>query len=231
MRRVLSIALALAIGAAASAAEAQPRRAPTAEAPAGPGGDRREQIKRRIRSMRAFTLTEALSLDETTAGRLFPMLARFDDETDKLLQRRVEIQRRLRRSDTLRDPRQVDRVIDDAIANQRAFWDLEDKKIAELRKVLTPAQTAKLLIVLPALERKIQNQLRKAIAQRRGGAGAATGPGAAADDLDDDELPDEQPARPRPRREAPLAPRGGASNAPGNTPPAPACDPSAGPCR
>lgn len=228
MRRALWIALMLplAIGVAAPRAEAQPRRAPTAEAPPpGPAADRREQIKKRIRSVRAFTLTEALSLDETTAGRLFPMLARFDDETDKLLQRRVEIQRRLRRADTMRDPRQVDRVIDDAIANQRAFWDLEDKKIAELRKVLTPAQTAKLLIVLPALERKIQNQLRKAIAQRRPGAGP--GPGAA-DDLDDDELPDEQPVRPRNRREAPLAPRGGASNAPGNTAP---CDPSAGPCR
>ena len=110
-------------------------------------------------------------------------------------------------------------MIDDAIANQRSFWDLEDKKIAELRKVLTPAQTAKLLIVLPALERKIQNQLRKAIVQRR--------PGAAVEDPDDDEQPDDlPPPRPRSRREGPLAPN--RSNAPGNTPP---CDPSSGPCR
>ena len=230
MRRLVWIALVVpfALGVAAPRAEAQPRRAPMAEAP--PAADRREQIKRRIRSMRAFTLTEALALDEPTAARLFPMLARFDDETDKLLQRRVDIQRRLRRADAMRDPRALDRLIDDAIANQRAFWDLEDKKVAELRKLLTPAQTAKLLVVLPALERKIQNQLRKAIVQRRPGAGPAggPGPGAAADDPDDDEQPDEVPVRPRSRREAPLAPRGGASNAPGNTAP---CDPSSGPCR
>ena len=217
-RIAVVIALSIALGAGLgldARVDAQPRRAQAA------GADRREQIKKRIRSMRAYTLTEELGLDEATAARLFPLLARYDDETDKLLERRVEIQRRLRRADAQRDPRGIDRVIDDAIANQRSFWDLEDKKIAELRKVLTPAQTAKLLMVLPALERKIQNQLRKAIVQRRPGA-AAEAPD------DDDEQPDElPPPRPRLRREGPLAPQG-RSNAPGNTPP---CDPSSGPCR
>jgi len=210
---VLAGALSLGLGLEARV-EAQPRRAQAGAV------DRREQVKKRIRSMRAYTLTEELALDEPTAARLFPMLARYDDETDKLLERRVDIQRRLRRADAMRDPRAIDRVIDEAIANQRAFWDLEDRKIAELRKLLTPTQTAKLLVVLPALERKIQNQLRKAIVQRR--------PGAAAEEPDDDEQPDElPPPRPRIRREGPLAPQG-RSNAPGNTPP---CDPSNGPCR
>ena len=212
---VIATVVGLGLGLGLAQVEAQPRRGQAAGAV-----DRREQIKKRIRSMRAYTLTEELGLDEPTAARLFPLLARYDDETDKLLERRVEIQRRLRRADVQRDPRGIDRVIDDAIANQRSFWDLEDKKIAELRKVLTPAQTAKLLIVLPALERKIQNQLRKAIVQRRPGAAAE------APDVDDDEQPDDlPPPRPRLRREGPLAPR---SNAPGNTPP---CDPSSGPCR
>jgi hypothetical protein len=212
---VIATVVGLGLGLGLAQVEAQPRRGQAAGAV-----DRREQIKKRIRSMRAYTLTEELGLDEPTAARLFPLLARYDDETDKLLERRVEIQRRLRRADVQRDPRGIDRVIDDALANQRSFWDLEDKKIAELRKVLTPAQTAKLLVVLPALERKIQNQLRKAIVQRR--------PGGAAEEPDDDEQPDELPPPPRPRlrREGPLAP--GRSNAPGNTAP---CDPSNGPCR
>src|SRR5438128_1158196 len=60
MRRLVWIALVvpLALGIAAPRAEAQPRRAPTAEA--APAADRREQIKRRIRSMRAFTQAEAV---------------------------------------------------------------------------------------------------------------------------------------------------------------------------
>jgi hypothetical protein len=80
----------------------------------------------------------------------------------------------------------VDKLIDDAVANQKAFWDLEDKRLAEIRKVLTPQQVAKLLVVLPAFERRIQNQLRNAILRKSG---------APALDDDDDLEPDEVPRR------------------------------------
>jgi hypothetical protein len=124
---------------------------------------RRERIKKRIRALRAYTLTDELQLDSRTAGKLFPLLARFDDELDKLLDARADIVRRLEKSAQVTDPKQLDKLIDDAIANQRAMWDTEDKRLAELRKILTPAQTARVLVVLPAMERKIQNQLRRAV--------------------------------------------------------------------
>jgi hypothetical protein len=215
------------LGVAADAA-AQPRRGGGTQPAerrdaADPAGnvDRREQIKRKIRAMRAYLLTEELALDEQTAAKLFPVLSRYDDETDKLLERRVDIQRRLRRANPRKDARPadraVDRVVDEAVANQREFWELEDRRITELRKILIPGQTARLLVVLPELERKIRNQLRKAIVFRPS-AGAI-------DDDDDDQQPDEigprsspptNPAKPvLRRREAPLAPRrDGAGNAP-----------------
>lgn len=205
----------------ASPAVAQPRREPGARlAPPGTP-ERREQVKAKIRALRAYTLTEQLALDEQTSSKLFPALARFDDETDRLLQKRVELQRKLRHADAMRDPRAIDRLIDDAIANQRGFWDLEDRRITELRKILTPAQAAKLLVVLPALERRIQRQLRKAIDKRPGGAAQRRDPD------DDDDTEDDEVS---PRREAPLPPRPreNLSNAPGNTPP---CDPRSQPCR
>ena len=229
---VAALGLGLGFGATASA---QPRRGGDAAAaerrdggrPADPA-ERREQIKKKIRAMRAYTLTEALALDEPTAGRLFPMLTRYDDETDKLLEKRVDVQHRLRHADSLNNPKTIERLIDEAIAIQRGFWDLEDKRVADLRKILTPGQTAKLLVVLPALERKIQNQLRKAIVQRRTGGGTA-GSGA---DIDDDQEPDAlgppPPRGPLRRRDAPVAPRPSPSNAPGNTPP---CNPNTEPCR
>jgi hypothetical protein len=220
-------------------AAAQPHRGgadgSAARRDGGPGGPptsaRREQIKKKIRALRAYTLTEELALDEQTAARLFPALSRYDDETDKLLEKRVDVQRRLRRADSLRDERAVERLIDEASANQRAFWKLEDKRFEELRKILTPVQTAKLLVVLPAFERRIQNQLRKAIVSRRTGPGAPDQHGD--DDSDDDREPDEIAPRQVPssqprRREVPLAPRAAPTSAPGNTPP---CTPSTQPCR
>src|SRR5512140_3442717 len=100
---VLGLSLGFGLGFEATAG-AQPRRG-------GGGGsaatatERREQIKKKIRAMRAYTLTEELALDEQTAGKLFPVLSRYDDETDKLLEKRVDVQRRLRHADSLKDPK------------------------------------------------------------------------------------------------------------------------------
>lgn len=129
--------------------------------------DRREKVKQKIRALRAYTLTETLSLDEKTAGKLFPVLAKWDDVTDKLIVQRIDVQRRLEATDGM-DGKAVDKLIDDAMANQRALLELEEKRLAELRKILTPAQTAKLIVVLPRFERRIRNQLARAIENRGG---------------------------------------------------------------
>jgi len=182
--RSLVLLLLLGLGLGTPTAMAQPRGR-AAPAPI----DRRETIKKKIRALRAYTLTEELKLDEPTAARLFPVLAKWDDVTDKLLGARTDLTRQLEGAGALKDPRAIDKLIDEAVANQKAFWDLEDKRLAELRKILTPAQTARLVVVLPQFERRIQNQLRKAILNQRaggrGGRGGRTGGRGLDDDGDD----------------------------------------------
>jgi hypothetical protein len=219
---VAMLGLGLGLG---SIADAQPRRGDGSGASAPPATERREQIKKKIRAIRAYKLTEDLALDEQTAGRLFPVLSHYDDEIDKLLEKRVDVNHRLRRADTLNDPKAVERLLDEAVANQRGFAEVQDKRIADLRRVLTPVQAAKLLVVLPDLERQIQRQLRKAIVQQRNAAGSA---GDTDDDQESDERATPPPPRPPRRREAPPGARGAPSNAPGNTPP---CNPNTEPCR
>lgn len=156
--RIVALVIVLLVG-APTFADAQPRGGPAAVQ------QRREAIKKKIRAMRAYTLTEELALDEKTAAKLFPVLAKWDDVTDKLIQQRLDIQRRMAAGEA-GDPKALDRIIDEAVANQRALWDLEDKRLAELRKILTPQQTSRLIVVLPAFERKVRNQLRRAGARR-----------------------------------------------------------------
>ncbi len=165
----MRIVLLLAVLLSSMSARAQP--APPARGAQPARVDKREKIKQRVRALRAYTLTEELDLDEATAAKLFPVLAKFDDEFDKLLAARADIQRRLEGAGSLTDPKQVDKLVDEAVANQRALWTAEDARLAQLRKILTPAQTARVLVVLPAMERKIQNQLRRA-AQKPSGRGA-----------------------------------------------------------
>lgn len=144
----------------------------TAQPAADATVERREKIKQRIRALRAYTLTEQLKLDEATAGKLFPALAKYDEELDKLLRTRADVQRRLRDAGT-KDAKVVDALIDEAAANQRAIWDVETRRLEQLRKILTPAQVARLLIVVPAMERKLQQQLRKIVETKRGGRAPA----------------------------------------------------------
>jgi hypothetical protein len=165
MKRLLALFLLVASVAVASAQPA-PRPAQPAQQQAAP--DRREKVKQRIRALRAYTLTEQLSLDEATAAKLFPALSKFDDEFDKLLLARTDLQKKLAAAGAIKDSKVVDKLIDDAIANQKALWDTEARRLGELRKILTPAQTAKLLVVLPAMERKLQNQLRRAALKKAG---------------------------------------------------------------
>jgi len=210
IRLVLMVSLAVVV--AAPVASAQPAPAPNAT--------RREEIKKKIRVLRAYTLTEELGLDEKTAARLFPVLAKWDDVTDKLLVQRVDLARQLRAADQLKDPRAIERLIDDAVANQKAFWDLEDKRLAELRKILSPAQTARLLVVLPEFERKIQNQLRRAIQKPGRQAGRPGGRRNAIDEGDEDDL--DQPPAPA-ELPGPQQPRPGPAKQ--AIPPAAPCDP------
>ncbi len=212
--RFLVLLLALLLGAPTVMAQPRGRGAP---APV----DRRETIKKKIRALRAYTLTEELKLDEATAAKLFPVLAKWDDVTDKLLVARTDLTRQLEGAAAIKDPRAVDKLIDDAIANQKAFWDLEDRRLAELRKILTPAQTARLVVVLPAFERRIQNQLRKAILNQRGGGAGRRG--RAIDDSDDEDDGGDLTGDPFGGQRAPAPTR-----APGQTPPQGAkkpCDP------
>jgi hypothetical protein len=104
---------------------------------------------KKIRSLRAYALTTELGVDDKTGGRLWPVLAKYDDEIDKLLQQRIDVNRRLKAADQIKDPRAQDRLVDEALANQKAFWSVEERRLAELRKILTASQMARLLVVLP----------------------------------------------------------------------------------
>jgi hypothetical protein len=166
-----AVVLALSLLAAPAFAQAPgatpPVGGPAAQPPGPPQPrpplSRADKIKQQVRERRAFELTDALELDEKTAGRMFAVFGRYDDQFDKLLAARAVLQGKLNGADQIRDPKVLEKLIDDAVANQRAFWDLEEHRLTELRTILTPQQIAKLIVVLPQLERRLQNQLQKAI--------------------------------------------------------------------
>lgn len=116
----------------------------------------RKEVLERMRALRAWRIVEGLKLDEATSARLFPILARYDEREMAIATERRDLMHEL---GALADaPHPDDARITAAInrllamrAKQRA---VEDDRIKELRKVLTPAQQAKLVMLLPRLERE-----------------------------------------------------------------------------
>lgn len=152
-------------------AEAQPRRRGrgdvTAQRPGVPG-ERREKARQRVKAMRAMILADELALDEATSARLAPVLGRFDDELAKLLAERVKLRGELRVAHDAGDDRRIGELIDKLVANQDARWDTERRRFAEVRRLISPRQAARLLDVLPEIDRRIMKALRERRADRPG---------------------------------------------------------------
>lgn len=169
LRIPLLVVVALVSALGGVPAVAQPGVSPAAQPAAGgpgrpaaapPADSKREQIKRKLLALRAFRLTEELRLDETSAARVFPVLSKYDPQLEQLTTERLLLLRQLRGTLTAAA---ADDVINRAVANRRALLDLEERRLADLRKVLTPQQTARLLVVLPEIETQLKRQIRQIV--------------------------------------------------------------------
>lgn len=158
-----------------------PRPTPAAERGGGPPPgevvrrsaprtERRERLRQRIRAMRAWYLTEELHLDDNTAARLFPVLGQFDERIDAVHRRGVELRRALRRelASARPDGAAVNRLLDALLAHYDELYRAQRERFAAVRKVVTPQQAAKLLLVLPKIDDAIRRQIQRALRGRRG---------------------------------------------------------------
>jgi hypothetical protein len=190
----LVVVTLLGSGAGTGLALAQPPAGGRVE-PASPNprrAARRERVRQRIRAMRAWYLTEQLDLDDAAAGRLFPLLGQFDDRLDELHRRGVQLRRSLRRAMAAArpDPAALDRTTDALLAHYEALYRIQRERFAAVRRVITPAQSARLLLLLPRIDDAIRRQIQRAMrgqgARRKAGpARRRRGPDEL-DDLDDD---------------------------------------------
>lgn len=179
VRAVVVVATILGAAMVSAPARAQPTSPrPAAEAAAtGPlAGAKRDKIRRKLLALRAFRLTEELALDEASAARLFPLLAKYDPQLEQLTLDRMTLARQLQQGPT---GAAADDLINRAVVNRRALLELEERRLADLRKVLTPQQTARLLVVLPEIETQLKRQIRQVV--RKQGRSGLVDPFAPAD--------------------------------------------------
>ena len=135
-----------------------------------PNGDlatrfnRRDSLER-MRSLRAWRVISELKLDEAASARVLPIFARYDEHDLALLAERRDINCELRA--LLAAPRpddsHISRALDRLAATHSHRRVLHDERLDELRRVLPPVQQARLLLLLPGLERDFAHWGRQAI--------------------------------------------------------------------
>jgi hypothetical protein len=168
-----------------------------APAPAPPAGVRpkaaerkaekerlREQIIDKLRAERMWRLTEALRLDEPTAARLFPLMAKYDEQEKALGKERGEIVRDLRAAlDAMNaDSARIDGLVDRLISIRTRRQAMEAEKLTALRKVLTPSQMGKLMLLAPKIDEGFRERIRDAVQAARAAARNPPAPPAAGTD-------------------------------------------------
>ena len=129
---------------------------------------KRAKIRQRLRALRAWELTEALDLDEQSAAKLFPILNRFDNRFQKALDANSALRRETRKAlrDPNTNPKKIDALVGKMLKKQRELWDLQEERFREVRKLLTPRQTARIVILLPEIDRKLHRQVRQVMRKR-----------------------------------------------------------------
>ena len=182
MRRGAGLALGLLL--IGGTARAQPR--PPTPAPPPPAADDhrspdqlRKEVLERMRALRAWKIVEALKLDEATSARLFPILSRYDEREMAIAAERHVIMHDLREATEAPHPddARLTVTLNKLLANRAKQRTLHDDRVKDVRKVLTPVQQAKLVLLLPRLERDFAGWIHEASGR---GGGPGPGPG---DDL------------------------------------------------
>jgi Spy/CpxP family protein refolding chaperone len=149
-----------------SAGEARKAKNRKSGATTGSIENKREKVRQQIRALRAWRLTEALDLDEKTAAALFPVINQYDDRFETLTAAGARIHRELRRAVADGDDARTEELVDELVEHQRALWKLQEDRFRDVRKVLTPEQAARILILLPEIDRAIHAEIRKAMRSR-----------------------------------------------------------------
>jgi hypothetical protein len=165
----------------------------------------REAVRKKIRAMRTWYLTEELALDDATAAKLFPILAKYDDQLDALHTDGARLRRTLRQG-LVRGQGDTGRQVDALLAHYDKVYQLQRERLLAARKVLTPSQSGRLVLVMPRVDNAIRRQIGNVMRGERGGKAANRRRGRGArptsSDLEDPYAEEAEAAAPR-RRAAP----------------------------
>ena len=139
-----------------------------------PGEEEIGRVRKKVEAMRAWRITEELDLDEETAARLFPAMRRSDRQRQEIEadNRRIIKLVRAELGKSEPDPDVIKKALDELVTNRRKTFRSEEEHLQDVRKILSPADTARYLL----FQIKFQKEIRERIMRSRMGGMGHGGP-------------------------------------------------------
>ncbi len=161
MKTGIAVGLGIAIGSAAVLVPSWAQNNPAAKTVAGAPST--QEVRRRLRLLRAWEITRALKLDGEAAGKVLAVFARTDDRRSAIFstlrQSRQEMTKMLRKKSG--DATRMQSLVDSYMQARMSLAQLNNEEFQELRGVLSPDQQAKYLLAKRRFSKKVQQMLRQ----------------------------------------------------------------------
>lgn len=126
--------------------------------------EQREEIRKKIETIRIWRLTEKLKLDTTTSAKLASLLSSFDQQRQRIVHEQMATMREMRvflKSPKIDETRVKD-DLDKLQKNQHSMQELRDKEFSELNDILTIEQQAQFLLFQQEFRHEIQRMILNA---------------------------------------------------------------------
>ncbi len=129
----------------------------------------RGEIFDQLRTYRMWKITEELKLDQATAARLFPIFARYDEQSMDVGRQWGETYRDLKLALEAQKPdnARLETLMDRFVALRARRGTLEVDRSVAVRKVLTPVQSAKLIMLLPRIDDSFRHRIHEALGDKK----------------------------------------------------------------
>jgi len=125
-------------------------------------GNRREQLREKLETMRNWKIIEEFNLDDARARKVFSILKETDNERAMLLEKRQGIHRKLKEisSNPNASDAEINTTIQDFLNINVDIAKIKQKEINNLKAVFTPKELIRFLKLQEELMRDIGQMLR-----------------------------------------------------------------------
>ena len=136
----------------------------------GTEAKKREEVRKKIETVRMWRLTEELKLDEKTSARLASFLSSLDEKRRVLMHERMETMRELRAALKAGNPdeKKLKADLDKMEKVRRDMMELEGKELGGIKGILSVEQQARYVVFQQEFRRELRGMIEGA---REGGPG------------------------------------------------------------